>query len=126
MFAIDDFKTPISTTAVVEDKPHVPKHKSGEWFLKGPIPGAWLSVAAAHPGKTLHVTLAIWYMAGLTRQPTVKLCRKPLNLLGVGRDAAREGLSRLEQRGLVSVVRKTGACPVVTLRHTPGPAGSPR
>ena len=48
-----------------------PRHKAGEWFVKGPIPGEWLRLAALEPGKTLHVAMALWYMAGLTRWPRI-------------------------------------------------------
>ena len=38
-------------------------------FIRGPIPLAWLNVAARLPGKTLNVGLAIWWLAGMSKPP---------------------------------------------------------
>ena len=96
-----------------------PRHKAGEWFLKGPIPGPWLERAAALPGKTLHVGLALWYAAGLKNRRTVTLSHKVLARFGVGRDAGRRALDRMAKAGLVSVDRGPGRCPRVTINEAP-------
>ena len=93
----------------------LPRHKSGEWFLKGPIPGTWLSRAAALTGRSLHVALAVWYLAGLKRSRQVTLGRKTLRMFGVQPDASRRGLVELERAGLVCVERSSGCSPRVTL-----------
>jgi hypothetical protein len=36
-----------------------PRHRSGEKFLKGPIPLLWLIQAGRLPGKALHVGLLL-------------------------------------------------------------------
>ena len=61
----------LSTSSFERKKP--PRHRVGEKFLKGPIPYAWLSRASELQGKTLHVGLAIWFLAGVTNSRTVKL-----------------------------------------------------
>ena len=91
------------------------RHKPGEWFLRGPIPGKWLSKSATLTGSSLHVALAVWYLAGLKRSPQVTLTRKTLLLFGVLPDAGRRGLIQLERAGLVSVERAPGSSPRVTL-----------
>ena len=84
-------------------------------FLKGPIPMAWLNVAATLPGKTLNVGLAIWWLAGMSKTIAFKLTRKSLDQLGVSRDAASDGLKRLEEHGLVLVKRSPGQRPTVQI-----------
>ena len=84
-------------------------------FLKGPIPMAWLNVAARLPGKTLNVGIAIWWLAGMSKTTAFKLTRKSLDQLGVSRDAASDGLKRLEDNGLILVKRSPGQRPIVEI-----------
>ena len=93
----------------------LPRHKAGEWFLKGPIPGGWLHRAAELPGRALHVALAVWYLAGLEKSQRVKVTWGVFDRFGVSPDAGRRGLAALEQDGLVLVKRSPGRCPVVTI-----------
>ena len=84
-------------------------------FLKGPIPMAWLNVAARLPGKTLNVGIAIWWLAGMSKTTAFKLTRKALNQLGVSRDAASDALKRLQDNGLILVKRSPGQRPTVEI-----------
>ena len=79
-----------------------------EPFLKGPIPMAWLKAAADLPGKAFHLGIAIWWLAGMSKTTAFKLTRKALNQLGVSRDAASDGLRRLEENRLILVKRLPG------------------
>ncbi len=85
-------------------------------FLKGPIPWAWLTEAAKLPGHVLHIALALWFRAGVTRSETVVLTTMLLKELGVDRHAKYRALRQLEQAGLVSVAHQHGKNPHVTLR----------
>jgi len=84
-------------------------------FIKGPIPLEWIGAAARLPGKTLHVALALQYLAGLTKSKTVKLTARTLDIVGVARDAKAEALARLQLAGLISVEQTPGRAPSVTL-----------
>ncbi|WP_175976586.1 hypothetical protein [Burkholderia sp. BCC1047] len=75
----------------------------------------WIGRAACLPGKTLHVALALQYLAGLQKTHTVKLGAKALAVLGVARDAKYEALDRLQQAGLITVERTRGRAPIVTM-----------
>jgi hypothetical protein len=75
----------------------------------------WIGRAACLPGKTLHVALALQYLAGLQKTHTVKLGAKALAVLGVARDAKYDALDRLQEAGLITVVRTRGRAPVVTM-----------
>lgn len=84
-------------------------------FLRGPIPLDWLGSAAALPGKTLHVGIALWWLHGMAKGKPFKLTQKALQTLNVERDAASAALVRLEQAGLIRVVRKPGQRPTVSV-----------
>jgi DNA-binding MarR family transcriptional regulator len=84
-------------------------------FLRGPIPLNWLGSAAALPGKTLHVGIALWWLHGMARGKPFKLTQKALQTLNVERDAAGAALARLEKAGLIRVVRKPGQRPTVSV-----------
>lgn len=99
-----------------------PKHKSGEWFLKGPIPGPWLAQAVKLSGRTLRVGLALWYLVGLKSSRSVKPTWETWRRFELSPDAGRRGLAALEAAGLVSVDRRPGCCPVVTLIDVAGGA----
>jgi DNA-binding MarR family transcriptional regulator len=79
------------------------------------VPWAWLTKAAQQPGKALHVAIALWFVAGITRVRTVALPGASLRLLGVSRYAAYRALTALEQAGLVAVARHPGRKPMVTI-----------
>lgn len=92
-----------------------PRHRPGQMFLKGPIPQLWLSAAAALPGKSLHVGVAIWFLAGLTRSRSVRLSGRVSRAFGVDRHAKYRALRWLEDAKLVAVLQRPGCSPVVTL-----------
>jgi hypothetical protein len=92
-----------------------PRRSTGDWFLKGPIPGKWLEQAASLPGRALHVGLAVWLAAAMDHSNRAKLTRRHLARFAVPYDAGRRALLVLERAGLVSVERHTGRCPVVTI-----------
>lgn len=85
-------------------------------FIKGPLPLDWMQRAARLPGKALQVALALWYLAGLQKSQTVKLASKPLEAMGVSRDAKYDALARLAAAGLVAVDQRPGQAPIVTLK----------
>ncbi|MGB3291102.1 MAG: hypothetical protein WBA83_17675 [Burkholderiaceae bacterium] len=94
------------------------QHRSRR-FIKGPIPLDWISEAACLPGKTLHVALALQYLAGLTKSNTIKLPAKTLDVMGVARNAKADALVRLQRAGLIAVRQLPGRAPVVTLLVAP-------
>lgn len=99
-------------------KGKAPRHKQGEYFLRGPIPLDWLATAsvASGQGSALKVSLVIWYLSGLNQQAkTVKLKSSVLQNFGIGRHSAYRGLKTLETAGLVTVERHPGRTPIVTI-----------
>ncbi len=109
-------KLQLQIASIVETpKTKPPRHRSGELFLKGPIPMEWLEKAGQQPGKALHVAVGIWFWAGIKKSRVIKLSIRKLAKLGVERHSAYRGLQALEMAGLVSVDRHNGRSPVVTL-----------
>lgn len=94
----------------------IPCHRSGERFLRGPIPWAWLTLAAAQPGKALAVAIVIWFWVGIKNTATVSI---NLSRMPVGRAAAGRGLLALERAGLVVAQRRKGSKSIVTILSTP-------
>ena len=94
----------------------IPSTSKGDPFLRGPIPMPWLACAAQLPGKTLHVGIMLWFMAGvLKRQDQIKVPKRIQESFGVARWAYSEALDRLASAGLVTVLRQGKQQPVVTL-----------
>jgi len=88
-------------------------------FIKGPIPLAWMKAVAMLPGKSLHVGLALWYLAGVKKTKTVTLGNRLLESFGVDRKTKSRCLKSMERAGLISVARRAGCNPIVTLLDVP-------
>jgi hypothetical protein len=98
-----------------DKRKRLPRHRPRNWFFKGPVPGDWLQRAAALPGRALHVGLAVRHAMALQRSEHARLTSKLLEQFGVKPDAGSRGLAALEQAGLVTVVRHSGRCPMVSI-----------
>ena len=96
--------------------PRPPRPKTREQFLKGPIPLDWLTAAARLPGKSLQVAVAVWFLAGLHRSSVVPLSNKISHRFGLDRNSKYRALAWLEAQGLITVERKIGRAPVVTIQ----------
>ncbi len=81
-------------------------------FLKGPVDWAWLQAAMALEGQALAVGVALWQLAGLTGSHTVRLGYRRLPF---SRWTTARGLAALESAGLVTVKRRRGRLPMVSL-----------
>jgi hypothetical protein len=112
--AIDPTRLQLASTRAVRSK-RLPRHKTGQKFLKGPIPLDWLSTAAKLPGKSLHVAIAIWFTASLEKSCTVPLSNIAGLPFGLDRNAKYRALQWLENANLIRVERKLGRSPIVTL-----------
>jgi DNA-binding transcriptional ArsR family regulator len=97
-----------------------PRHRGREKFLKGPVPLTWLELAARLPGRALHVGIVIWFLAGLTDCRTVALSSAVLLRFGVDPRSSYRALVALERAHLVTVQRRRGRHPRVTLLEVTG------
>ena len=86
-------------------------------FIRGPIPLDWMETAIPLGRKATQVALAIWYAHGFNRDdPVIKLTRTKLKRFDVTTETARTILHKFEAAGLVSVDRKQGRSPLVTIK----------
>lgn len=93
-----------------------PRHRRGEWFVRGPLPWPWIVRAGSAPGKALLVGLAVWREAGRLNRRTVRLSLSALaRQVGTHRHTALRGLQALEAAGLVQTRRRPGRALEVTL-----------
>jgi hypothetical protein len=97
-----------------------PRHRSGEPFLRGPVPWKWIQQAGALPGKALAVGLLLWLQAGCSKGRVVRFSMTRAAELGCHPDTVRRGIHALESAGLVRVERPAGRCLLVTLLDAPG------
>ena len=94
---------------------------TGQWgeaktkglFIRGPIPMPWVERVAHLPGKSLALALGLWWLHGMSKGGEVTVTRKMLERLNLSRDAAADGLTRLEKVGLIRVTRAPGQRPRV-------------
>ena len=80
-----------------------------------PVRYDWLIAAAKLSGKSLHLALALSWLAGLAHSPRVKLTRTTMRRFSLSRDACYDGLRKLEAARLVAVWRLPGRSPMVIL-----------
>lgn len=93
-------------------------------FIKGPIPLPWVELAAQLPGKALALGIGLWWLQGMVRDAEVKLSKRLLQSFNISRDAAADGLRRLEKAGLVRVKRAPGKRPSVRIVKELDPNGT--
>lgn len=95
----------------IQDLPNV----TSKHYIKGPIPLSWISKSARLNGRALHVSLALWHISNLKKSDSVKMQKGIKKIFGISDDVYKRGLEILESNSLVSVERKSGQTPVVTL-----------
>ena len=107
------------TSRSISSRQILPRASRGERFVRGPIPLDWLTVAAQLPGKSLHVGVALWFEAGLRKAAVVPLSNITGRLFGLDRNSKYRGLDWLAGAGIITVQRKLGRAPVVTINAAP-------
>jgi hypothetical protein len=120
---VDDYRLNNESLAQIKPK-RPPKRKSRRSarnldYLRGPIPGDWLSIAGNLPGKTLHVALAIWLAYGVVKDPRFRFTPKWYAWFDVGPHTLRRSLRRLRDAGLIRIEHRKGCSPIVTLLDAP-------
>jgi DNA-binding transcriptional ArsR family regulator len=91
------------------------KENSDNRFIKGPIPLKWILAASELPGKSLEISMVLWFLKGVTKKHTVKLNGKLIRSFGVSRSTLYRGLAEMENAGLISIQRQKGRSPMVTI-----------
>ena len=89
--------------------------KKRSHFLKGPIPMPWLIAAANLPGKALHIAIALWFWSGIKISRTFELPLNTIKDMGVSRQTCYLQLKAMEEAGLLSIKKRMGKKPEITL-----------
>jgi hypothetical protein len=101
-----------------------PEDETVHRSLYGPLPWRWWRPALLLPGHSLQVAALCWTLAGWARSAEFEMVPDEWTPFGLTGGSFARGLIALEQAGLVSVDRRSGRTPVVTLltADRPGPA----
>ncbi len=75
----------------------------------------WLMTAAQLPGKSLHVGVALWAVGEWQKSRVIALSNITSLRFGLDRNAKYRALAWLEEAGLISVERRAGRAPLVTI-----------
>jgi hypothetical protein len=118
-FNLSDFKIVESRQKDPPKAARLNKRTQGRGPIRGffvASPLAWESEAARLPGKTLHVARALRYLCGLTKTTSgIRMQSRVLTLFGTSHQSYNRCLKRLESAGLVSVERRPGQTPIVSI-----------
>ncbi len=76
---------------------------------------AWLWSAAKLPGRTLHVAMTLAVTEALTNRGQHELANLERAEIGLDRCSKYRALTHLERSGLVSVTRRIGRSPLVSI-----------
>lgn len=87
----------------------------GKFFFKGPVSLDWISCMASLPGKASNLGWLLWFMVGLRRRKIFRMEPKWYGFFGLNRKAIYRGLRAMEGAELISLKRKPGAAPEVTV-----------
>ena len=98
-------------------RPNRPQQMRGaRWYIKGPISLEWIRQAGRLPGKAaVLVALAIWFRLGVERSSSAVVSTQWATRMGLSRRNCHRGLRQLEIAGLVSVRRRQGKPPIITV-----------
>jgi hypothetical protein len=126
-FSLEALRLPMIGDVIVRRRP--PHHRPGDPFIKGPIPFGWIASACRLPGIGLHVAMAYRLHGerfGLAHGRHWGI-GDSAGGLHVSRHTARRGFHAAERAGLISVVRRPGCKPRVTILDLPrtGPGHPP-
>jgi hypothetical protein len=95
--------------------PNKPKFFKVDGPFYPPVRVVWAETAGRLPGKAFQVAMILWRKSTLLGCGAVRLTSDDLIAMGIDRGAKRNALSALESAGLISVNRRNGASPVITL-----------
>src|SRR3954471_17155165 len=92
---LDQLRLPPGMIGNLAGRRRPPRHRSGDPFIKGPIPYAWIASACRLPGAGLHVAMAYRFYAGrfrFRRRGSHWGLPDAARGLGISDDSARRGL----------------------------------
>lgn len=76
---------------------------------------SWIRTAAQLPGKSLHLAVMIWLSTNRSERNSICIGNCEALRFGIDRNSKYRALAWLESAGLISVSRRLGRSPIVTL-----------
>jgi hypothetical protein len=122
---LERLRLPAELVGEVSARKRPPRHRSGEPFIKGPIPFPWLASACRLPGSGLHVAMACRFLCCRYRRPNRWGLDAIARGLRISERSARRGLHAAELAGLLAVERESGCKLAVSILDLPGPEPGP-
>ncbi len=121
---------PKTGIVLLVDQSRVGYFTKGEKFIRA-MPRGCVVAACKLEGKSIQVALVCWYLKGLNSRKnlsdhSVVLSAKMLREFGINRSAAYRALKKLEAANLVSVDRRRGRLPRITILKVDGSASPPQ
>jgi hypothetical protein len=84
-------------------------------FIAGPIDAAWVIQAAQLGVKAMLLGMVLWHLKGLRKTNSFVVSNLMTKEWGIGPDAKRRALRKLEKAGLLTVERQGKRSPRITL-----------
>ena len=118
---LEDYGVASSHELPVAPKPGLRNRRRPEPFLRGPIPLAWLSLAATLRKPALAAGIALWFIRGVSRNTgAIRITAAIRKKMQLSAGQMLRGLRALESAGLVRFVKEgRGRCPVVEIVEQP-------
>jgi hypothetical protein len=123
---LDQLRLPAERVEILETRRRPPRHRSGDPFIKGPIPYAWIASASRLPGAGLPVAMACRFLCCRFRSPNRWGLDDIANGLRVSIRSARRGLNAAELVGLLAVDREPGCKLAVSVLDLAEPEAGPK
>ena len=114
---IKDLELDISSINHQKKKKPFPQKPHYKSFIRGPIDFEWVKQAATLPGKAWLVGTAIWFVVGMAKSNTITIQGQIIADLNISRKAFNRALDRLAEIGLITVNRRPGCSPEITLLY---------
>jgi hypothetical protein len=90
-----------------------------KYFIKGPIPLWWLTIANRLGGCTTAVAMLLWFYDGIYEGQSFQLTWRLDDVTGISRQSRQKALKKLEAAGLIELNIRHGSYPIVMIIKTP-------
>jgi hypothetical protein len=123
---LDRLRLPAEMVGTLANRKRPPRHRSGEPFIRGPIPYHWIASACRLPGAGLRVAMAYRFLCCRYRSENRWGPNAIARGLRISDDAVRRGLHSAELAGLLSASREPGCKLAVSVLDLPEPEAESR
>jgi hypothetical protein len=122
-FDVEEFRLPPSLSGEIRTRQLPPRPREGEPFIRGPIAFSWVALASRLPGSSLIVAMAARFLRSrYPRKPGWSVAEIGWRA-GLEERAARRVLHTLSEAGLISLAKRPGCKPALTILELGEPEG---